>query len=359
SGAAPVKFTKTNNYDFQHPGILHSHDDLERMREKVVSNTEPWKSYFTIFSNRTSASYNYAMNTPRQNVSRNSITQGTTNSGFERDATAAYHNALMWYITRDERHANKSAEILNLWGTTLKIYDGLDANLGVAEGGMRMVNAAEILRHEYGWVETGMKWQGTSGFSGMVYRALAPAVTAPGQANYGMASILALLGIAVYLEDVVMYNYALNEYQNGVCGGLVGTVNPSTGQNSESGRDQGHAWGGIGNLAIASQTVLNQGGDLYGLQDDLLLKGSEYLAKFNLNGTVPYDPKYARCESILVGGPWPENSRINQRVEAWVLTMVYNHFIKLKRRTARWTERAFNSVSVSADTAVYYLAFTR
>lgn len=61
------------------------------------------------------------------------------------------------------------------------------------------------------------------------------------RANYGMASILALLGIAVYLEDVVMYNYALNEYQNGVCGGLVGTVNPTTGQNSESGRDQGRS----------------------------------------------------------------------------------------------------------------------
>lgn len=90
-----------------------------------------------------------------------------------------------------------------------------------------------------------------------------------------------------------------------------------------------------------------------------MLKGTEYLSKFNLNGTVPYDPKYARCESILVGGPWPENSRINQRVEAWVLTMVYNHFIKLKRRTARWTEKAFSSVSMSAETAVYYLAFTR
>lgn len=239
SGAAPVKFTKTYNYDFQHPGILHSHDDLERIRVNVAAGKQPWKSYFDIFANLSSASYSYKMNVPRQNLSRNSITQGTTNGGFEADSTAAYHNALMWYITRDEKYLNKSAEILDNWGTTLKIYDGLDANLGVAEGGMNMVNAAEILRHEAGWVEASMKWQGTSGFSGMVYRVLAPAVAAPGQANYGMASVLALLGIAVFLEDVVMYNYALNEYQNGVCGGLVGTVNPNTGQNSESGRDQG------------------------------------------------------------------------------------------------------------------------
>lgn len=129
-----------------------------------------------------------------------------------------------------------------------------------------------------------------------------------------MASIKALLDFSVYLDDVTMYNYALNAFQNDLCGGLHGNYHPETGQSAETGRDQGHTITGIGWTAEAARTVQSQGGDLYSLGNNLLLKAAEYSAKYNLNYTVPFDRKFYRCEAILINGPWSEPSPISRGI---------------------------------------------
>lgn len=235
SGASNVQYTKEFNYDFKHPGIDFSHEDLERVRKNVEKGKEPWKSAWDEFTGLSQASSNYTMSEPKEEISRGTV---TNNSGFEKDATAALYNAVAWYVTKDDAHFNKSASILNAWGTKLKRYTGLDNSLGT-HGSLALVNAAEILKWEGDWVEEGESWRGSQGFAGMVYRVLAPNVVAIGQSNYGIAMIQSLLAISVYLEDVVMWNYAMNEYQNNVCGGIKGLLHRQTGQNSESGRDQG------------------------------------------------------------------------------------------------------------------------
>lgn len=234
-GAADVQFTKEFNYDFKHPGIDFSHDDLERVRKGVAGGKEPWKSAWEQFSQLKESQANYTMSQPLEEISRGTV---TTNRGFENDGKAALYNAVAWYITKDDDHFNKSATILNAWGTTLKRFTGLDNSLGT-HGSLNFINAAEILKWEGGWVEEGEKYQGSSGFAGMVYRVLAPNVVAIGQSNYGIAMVHSLLALSVYLEDVVMWNYAMNEFQNNVCGGIKGLIHRKTGQNSESGRDQG------------------------------------------------------------------------------------------------------------------------
>jgi hypothetical protein len=50
------------------------------------------------------------------------------------------------------------------------------------------------------------------------------------------------------------------------------------------------------------------------LAGHLLFKGSEFAAKYNLNGTVPYDPTFYRCEAILVDGPWANISAENRYI---------------------------------------------
>ena len=65
-------------------------------------------------------------------------------------------------------------------------------------------NAAEIMRWEGGWVESGSKWQGGSGFSIQLYWLFARQSVINGQANYGMVSVKALLSFAVYLDDITM-----------------------------------------------------------------------------------------------------------------------------------------------------------
>lgn len=41
---------KTRVGEFIHPGIWHTHDDLERIRLGVQNGTEPWKSAFVNFT---------------------------------------------------------------------------------------------------------------------------------------------------------------------------------------------------------------------------------------------------------------------------------------------------------------------
>lgn len=65
---------------------------------------------------------------------------------------------------------------------------------------------------------------------------------------------------------------------------------------------------------MASKVVKNQGYDLFLLFDNLLLKRSEYAVKYNLNGTVPYDLSFYRCEAILVNGPWANISADNRYI---------------------------------------------
>jgi hypothetical protein len=60
--------------------------------------------------------------------------------------------------------------------------------------------------------------------------------------------------------------------------------------------------------------VQSQDEDIYQLENNLLLNAAEYTAKYNLNETVPYDPKFYRCEAILINGPWAEISPFNRGI---------------------------------------------
>jgi hypothetical protein len=271
------------------------------------------------------------MQGPHEVISRGSVSNYTS---FANDARAAYQNAIMctvpplWffhciidadhhgigYVTKDDSHWNRSTTILDSWGSTLTDIIGTDRSLLIGIEGTLLVNAAEIMRWEGGWHEAGAKWQGGQGFSIQLYWLFMRQSIVIGQANYGIASIKALMDFAVYLEDVALYNYAVWAWKYDKCAGIEATINPRTGQNSESGRDQGHAMSGMGWLALAARTSKNQGYDLFSHGGNLLLKGAEYTAKFNLNESVPYDPKWRRCEAVLVNGPWDEISEYNKGI---------------------------------------------
>jgi hypothetical protein len=46
-----VLYGKTRVGDFVHPGLWHTHDDLERIRTGVLAGKEPWKTAYAAFSN--------------------------------------------------------------------------------------------------------------------------------------------------------------------------------------------------------------------------------------------------------------------------------------------------------------------
>ena len=131
---------------FVHPGLLHTRADLERMRQRVATGQEPWKSGFeALRTNRCSRS-DWRLNGPLETVTRSPLNaQG--NGQMVMDGNAAYQNALMWCITGDEAHAKKAIEILDAWSGTLKKMDGRDVQLSAGLNGFKFVNAAELMRH--------------------------------------------------------------------------------------------------------------------------------------------------------------------------------------------------------------------
>lgn len=134
---------------FVHPGILHDQNDLNRIKSYVSSGGyPPMGSYLALKAQATSSS-TYQIKGPFVNIARDGVDAATKNS-FEQDFNAAYQNAIMWVITRDESHAKKSVEILNAYAGTLKGITGSNDNaLTASLGGFTLVNAAEIMRYTY------------------------------------------------------------------------------------------------------------------------------------------------------------------------------------------------------------------
>ncbi|KAH6646150.1 chondroitin AC/alginate lyase [Truncatella angustata] len=303
--------SKSRIGEFIHPGLWHTHDDLERIRLGVQNGVDPWKSAYTNFSTNQYSQSSYVIQGPKSIICRGSCNNYTS---LTNDARAAYQNSLMWYITKNQSHWDRATTILDAWGTNLTSVIGADTSLLIGLEGALLANAAEIMRWEGGWIEAGAKAIGSSGFSNQLYWLLARQSIIIGQANYGMVSIKALLGYAVYLDDVTMWNYAIYAYQNDPCAGIYGNFDPSTGQGAETGRDQGHAQGAVGWSAESARIIQSQGTDVFSLGDNILLKAGEYTAKYNLGLDVPYDPKFYRCEAILVNGPWSGPSPISRGV---------------------------------------------
>lgn len=78
--------------DFVHPGLWHSHDDLETMRNGVLAGKKPWKTGFDQFANSSFSQSTYKIQGPYAVISRGAISNYTS---FANDARAAYHNAIM------------------------------------------------------------------------------------------------------------------------------------------------------------------------------------------------------------------------------------------------------------------------
>jgi alpha-galactosidase len=84
---------------------------------------------------------------------------------------------------------------------------------------------------------------------------------------------------------------------------------------------------------------------LFKLGDNILLKGSEYTAKYNLNYTVEYDPSWYRCEAVLVDGPWraisEEDRGITNQRPVW--GMMYYEYVVKRGLHAPYTTEAFKA----------------
>jgi len=247
------------------------------------------------------------------------------------------------------------------WKGANLIDTGTDAQLAAALSGSNLLNAAEIIRYTYnssthsgGWTPSSVET-----FSTMVEDVLLPPASQttpsadqqyPFQANWGTSGEKFMLAAAVFLEDTTLYNDAKTLILSSACANLSGTIS-STGQSSESGRDQQHTLG-LGNL-VEAFTIIHQQydpNDFFAELDNRLLAGLEYSAQYLMGGTVPYSEDFVRCDANLLGGPWPDISTSGLTPIRPVWEAGYAHYVNVKGLSMPYTKALVSSAPTPTPT---------
>jgi hypothetical protein len=313
-----------------HPGMLHSKDDLDRIRRAVSAGQEPILSGFEVFRRDPHSQPNYAMRGPVAEVGRNPTVHVDI---FDSDCNAAYQCALMWCITGNLAYSRVAIGILNGWTAELKEITGADAVLCASLGGFKLVNAAELLRHtKAGWSPGDVQKA-----ADLFRDVLLPAILnfAPfANGNWDTAAMKCMMAIGIFCDDVELLERALDYYLHGCGDGRLENYIYRGGQCQESGRDQQHTQLGLGHMGDACEMAWNQGLDLYGAVANRLLEGFEYTARYNLGSEVEFTPDRDRTGKYAHAVISPRSPLRP------VYEQIYNHYVRRRGMSAPYVQRA-------------------
>jgi hypothetical protein len=323
---------------FVHPGILHTMASLDHIYEVAQKKIAPEYGSYELLRDHPLASARYKMNGPFAVISRDG-TYAYTKSGMEADFSAAYLNALMWVATKDTAHAKRSLAILEAYADSLRLIPPTnDAPLLAGLEGIKIVNAMEILRYTYLRIPGAQMEK----INRMILDIFLPvcekfyATPAYTNGNWGGIVTRMYLSAAVYFDKEGMYKKAVDFFYNGRDNGTIQNyISGTTGQIQESGRDQGHSQLGLGALATVCEIAWNQHDDLYGAFDNRLLKGFEYVARYNLG----YDDMPFITWKDVTGkySEWTSISAVSRGRLIPVYEMVYNHYAGRKGLSMPYT----------------------
>ncbi|MDD4992210.1 MAG: alginate lyase family protein [Paludibacter sp.] len=330
---------------FIHPGLLHSVEDLDRMRTNVTQKNEPWVTAWSEFLKSKWLEESYQAS-PLEIVGRGVGSTGQNN--IQNDCAAAYYNALAWYISGDEKFARKAVEVINAWSYKVRVINGKDAVLCAGIYGYKFTNAAEILRFSY------KKWSANDidQCEKMLLDVFYPVLKdfAPfANGNWDAASVVSMVSIGVFCDNRQIFDRALTYYYAGTGNGsILNYVVNESGQNQESGRDQPHSHLGISFLALAAETAFHQDLNVYGAYNNRLLKAFEYTSKYNLGfDDVPFEPTFDRTGKY-------NHKVISTKDRRKILTgseMVFNHYKNRMGVEAPFTEKT--ALNARPETSSY------
>ncbi len=354
-GTAPVDtipqedgFPIDKNKIFIHPGLLHTQNDFDRVKEKVEAEMSPWLEGWNKLINNSHAQLTYTPNPVEKLIRGGNSAEEPLPDNYHtamNDVAAAYQCALRWKISGDAEYAEKAIEILNIWASTCKEISG-NSNVDLAAGiyGYEFANAAEIMRGYDGWARDDFEdfkhWMLKVFYpisSDFIVRHNGTCISHY-WANWDLCNLANMMAIGVLTDSANIYNEAIDYLINGAGNGqlkkAIYYIHPDgLGQLQESGRDQGHALLCIGLIGVICETAWNQGDDLYGYDENRVLKGAEYAAKYNFaNLSVPFEP-YNNCDNVY-HAEISDAGRANYRP---IWEVIYNHYVKRKGITSNYT----------------------
>ncbi|MFD6278190.1 alginate lyase family protein [Streptomyces sp. NPDC060209] len=297
---------------FAHPGVTVSKGQLDFTRGKVNAGAQPWKGAYDQMMASKYADPDRAAK-PRATVECGSYSNPNYGCTDEReDAIAAYTNALAWYITRDERYAKKSIELMDAWSAVIKSHTNSNAPLQTGWAGSSWPKAAEIIKYTY----TGT-WSGSGRFATMLRDVYLPKVIngSNSNGNWELSMMEAAVGISVFLDDKTSYDKAMAKFRTRTAAyvylasdGAVPKTVPSqnldttakivnywqgqstfvTGLTQETCRDFTHTGYGISAIAHIAETSRIQGQDLYGTDvGERLRQALGFQSRYQLGEPAP------------------------------------------------------------------------
>ena len=297
---------------FQHPGVLVDKAQLDFVRAQVQKGAQPQKAAYDAMKASAYAALSYTPK-PRAIVECGSSSNPNYGCSDERnDALAAYTHALLWYITRDDRYAKKSIQIMDAWSAVLKDHTNTNAPLQTGWSGASFSRAGELIKHTYAG-----QWTQRGRFEKMLRDVYLPEVRNGAGCKNGNWELImtdAAIGIAVFLDDHAAFDKALSIWRGRLPGYVYEAGDgaypkaPSTcpkdtraeivdywqGQSTftnglaqETCRDFGHTGWGLTAATHIAETAYHQGVNLYAEAGKRLTDGFYFHTRLENGAPVP------------------------------------------------------------------------
>ncbi|TDO54452.1 alginate lyase [Kribbella sp. VKM Ac-2527] len=194
---------------FTHPGVGVSRPQLDFVRAKVQAGAQPWTNAFNQARDSKYGSLSRTP-TPRAVVECGPYSNPNLGCTNEReDAIAAYTDAVLWYVTRDDRYAQKAIQLMDAWSATIRDHTNSNAPLQTAWAASSWPKAAEIIKHAYG------NWPNAGRFGTMLRNVYLPEIYngSNSNGNWELSMTEAIQGIGVFLDDKAVYDQAISLFR--------------------------------------------------------------------------------------------------------------------------------------------------
>ena len=329
--ASPTKLlAATVTSTFKHPGVVLDRAQLDFIKAQVNAGVEPYASAFNVAKTSKYGAIPYTVIGPPASGTIECGSNSNPDIGCSNehtDASAAYTQALLWYITGNATYAQQAIAIMNTYATKLTGgHTNSNAPLQSAWTAEKFAPAAEIIRHTY----TGWAAADVTKFSTMLRTQYLPYINA-GQGNgkngnWSLSMIDAMMGIGVFNDDTTTFNQAVSMWPQWMSGYFYSYADdgaapykfsggPSDGSSSgwngqlvfnsgtsgvsqETCRDTQHVGLGMGAAFNAAETALLQGTDLYTPLKTRLTAALEYHSKILMGVTNTSQTAYVSASAF-------------------------------------------------------------